>query len=86
MPTIINLFGLEDSHCYIGSDVLDDNYTGFAYFGNSAWIDNEMYYSPDNQPTDPGLAETINAGNQKVNNAFNINDIVIIGDYFAHRK
>ncbi len=86
MPTIINLFGLEDSHCYIGSDVLDDNYSGFAYFANSAWIDNSMYYDPANHAADPKLAEKIISGNAKVTEAFNINDIVIIGDYFSHRK
>ncbi len=86
MPTLINLFGLEDNHCYIGSDILDSNNKGFVYFGNSAWIDDTMHYVPSGQAIDPEKAEQINSGNAKVRKAFNINDIVIIGDYFSHRK
>ncbi len=86
LPTIINLFDLEDNHCYIGWDVFDDNHSGFVYFGNSAWIDDAIYYTPSDKAILPELSERINAGNTNVRKAFNINDIVIIGDYFAHLK
>lgn len=86
LPTLINLFGLEDSHCYVGSDVLNDNYEGFVYFGDSSWMDNTMYYVPSDQEIPSEMSDEINAGNTKLHNCFEINDIVIIGNYFAHRK
>ncbi len=86
LPTLINLFGLENPNCYIGSDALSDEYTGFAYFGNQSWMDNELYYVPSDAEVPAENLERVQAGNLKVKEALNINDIVIVGDYFAHRK
>lgn len=84
LPTMINLFDLEDSHCYIGSDALSPQNTGFAYFGNASWIDDTMHYVPSDKEVLPDDLERVNAGNKKLREAFDINDIVIMGNYFAH--
>lgn len=86
LPTLVNLFNLENNNCYIGSDALSDRNTGFAYFGNLAWMDDEMYYVPSNAEVAPEDKERVMAGNEKTKKSLDINDIVIVGDYFAHRK
>lgn len=86
LPTIINLFGLENNHCYIGNDILWDKNTGFAYFGNLSWIDHEMSHTPSGQEVPPEILEHVQKGNARVRQSLNINDIVITGNYFKHRK
>ena len=86
LPTMINLFGLSDSHCYVGSDALSEQNTGFAYFGNASWMDDEIYYVPSENQVAPEILDRVNAGNKKLRQSFDINDIVIIGNYFAREK
>lgn len=86
LPTIINLFGLENNHCYIGNDILWDKNTGFAYFGNLSWIDSSMSHTPSDQEVPQEILEHVQKGNARVRQSLNINDIVITGNYFKHRK
>ena len=86
LPTLVNLFGLENNNCYIGSDALSDQNAGFAYFGNLAWMDGELYYVPSDKEVLPQNKERVIAGNEKTKKSLDVNDIVIVGDYFAHRK
>ena len=86
LPTLVNLFGLDGSDCYIGSDVLDDNHESFVYFEDSSWMDDTMYYSPSEYEVAPEILDKINESNAKLRKRLEINDIVIIGNYFAHRK
>ncbi len=44
LPTVLNLFGV--SHYpdyYIGSDALDDNYSGMVFFSDYSWYDGNVY-------------------------------------------
>ncbi len=83
MPTVINLFGLENHYSYIGRDALSPSYTGFAYFSNAAWMDSEMYYDPADEAVAEEQKEQVEEGNKRLKELFDINDIVIMGDYFA---
>ncbi|MBQ7901467.1 MAG: sulfatase-like hydrolase/transferase [Clostridia bacterium] len=85
LPTLINLFGLEDRHTYIGNDAMSPDYRGFAYFNNYEWIDGDMYYDPAVTPVTAENQQAVEAGNEKIRECFDINDIVVVGDYFAHR-
>ncbi len=83
LPTIINLFGLENHNCYIGNDIFDDNYSGFAYFGDKSWFDGEIHFVPSNANNYPlNIKAYIDFRNQQIVNDVEINDIVIAGDYF----
>lgn len=85
LPTIVNLLGLKSPDCFIGNDILSPANKGFVYFGNSAWLDDKMYYVPsDAEPAEEDKAH-IQKQNRRVAESFEINDIVITGDYFAHR-
>lgn len=85
LPTLANLFDLNRDGKYLGNDILDPNYDGFAYFGNAAWLDNKMYYVPSDEEPNAEDREHIQEQNKRVQQSFRINDIVITGDYFAHR-
>lgn len=86
LPTIINLFGLENNHCYIGNDILWDKNTGFAYFGNLSWIDSTISHTPTGQEVPPEILEQVQKGNARVRESLKLNDVVITGNYFKHRK
>ncbi len=86
LPTIINLFDLENNHCYIGNDILWDKNTGFAYFGNLSWIDSAMSHTPSDQEVPSEILEQVQKGNARVRESLKLNDIVITGNYFKHCK
>ncbi len=86
LPTVINLFGLEDTHTYIGNDVMSPDNEGFVYFGNITWIDDDMHYIPDVTVVSENNIEQINRGNGHMKDCRDINDIVIVGNYFAKRQ
>ncbi len=83
LPTIANLFGLENKNCYIGNDLLDDNNPGFVAFEDSSWLDNRMYYVQSDEPLSEEMKKYIQEQNDLRLKRFKINDTVILGDYFA---
>lgn len=85
LPTIVNLFGLENNNCYIGNDLLDKNISGFVFFGNKAWLDEKMYYVPSDTPPPADIKEYVQKQNAYLSTLFKINDIVVSGDYFSHK-
>ncbi len=85
LPTLLNLFDIKTEARFIGNDILSPDETGFVYFGNSAWLDDKMYYVPSDQEPDPNLKEYIQVQNKRVQESFEITEIVVTGDYFANR-
>ncbi|MBE7031495.1 MAG: hypothetical protein E7401_00865 [Ruminococcaceae bacterium] len=85
LPTILNLLGAKCPDYFIGNDILNPENEGFVYFGNKAWMDGKMYYVPSDEEPAKEKKEHIRAGNARVAESCEINDIVITGDYFARR-
>lgn len=84
-PTIVNLFGLKRDGRYIGNDILEPSNNGFVYVETWAWMDNKMYYTPsEDEPSQKDLAY-IQKQNQRVKNSIEVNDTVILGDYYNNR-
>lgn len=86
-PTILNLFGLDVPKEIMGQDVFDENYPGFAIFPNNTWLTNEAYMKAgtlmwNNGMTDEEVAEM----NAYVQNAYEINDLILYADYYANRQ
>lgn len=44
LPTLLNLFGMETAYRYIGQDVFNPNYDGYAIFSDGSWITNQVIY------------------------------------------
>jgi len=85
VPTLINLFGLENHHCYVGNDILAPENKGFVYFGTYSWI-SDTWSHDYTKPERPQDKERNYQGRLKVKELLTINDIVIAGDYFNKRK
>lgn len=84
LPTVLNLLGIE--YCdenYIGSDILDDFYSGFVFFSDYSWFDGTNYvqYS-DSVSTDVVQKKYIDDQNEKINTLIKKNDLTLKYDYF----
>lgn len=85
LPTLVNLFGFETEARYMGGDILSPKTQGFVYFGNSAWLDEKMYYVPNETEPKESLKEHIQTQNKRVKESFDINDIIVAGDYYGSK-
>lgn len=85
LPTIINMFGLENNNCYIGNDIFDERHNGFIHFENARWYDGDIYFIPDQTTITPQTESRIKMQSSCANELLRINDIVIMGDYFKKR-
>lgn len=83
-PTLVNLFGLNREGRYIGNDVLEPSNKGFVLFETWAWMDENMHYIPSEEGTTEETAY-IDKQNQRVKDSLEINDIVVLGDYYKKR-
>ncbi|MDO5411132.1 MAG: sulfatase-like hydrolase/transferase [Lachnospiraceae bacterium] len=84
LPTILNLFGIEYiSDYYIGNDIFDKNYTGYAFFSDYSWYDGNVYVE-DGAVTNGGKIDEkeLNRINTKINNLIRKNDLTLKYDYF----
>ncbi len=85
-PTIVNLFGLDRSGRYIGNDVLDPGNKGFAIFETWGWMDDKRYYVPSEDDPSEADIQYIEAQNKRVRDSIEINDIIVLGDYYKKRQ
>lgn len=84
LPTVINLFGMyEHPSYYIGTDALDPNYEGIAFFSDYSWYDGNVYVQ-DGVVTNNGKISTeeLEEKNNYVNYIIKKNDLVLKYDYF----
>ena len=85
-PTIVNLFGLDRSGRYIGNDIFEPSNKGFALFETWGWMDDKMYYVPaENIPSADKLSY-IEEQNARVKESLEINDMVVLSDYYKKRQ
>ncbi|MBO5449842.1 MAG: sulfatase-like hydrolase/transferase [Ruminococcus sp.] len=87
LPTLLNLFGIENCGKYLGSDIFDDSYEGFAFFHNLSWITGDFYYS--NGKIEKSFTgkeadeDLINEMNETVKKRIEVNNRILFSDYYA---
>ena len=83
VPTITNMFGIKSIY-YLGNDAFDPNYKGFVHFPDGSWYDGEIFYIPgsDISAFSPETQEYINQTSKDIIHLIEINDCVVISDYF----
>ena len=84
LPTVLNLFGMyEHPSYYIGTDALDPNYEGIAFFSDYSWYDGNVYVQ-DGVVTNNGKIspEELEEKNNYVNYIIKKNDLILKYDYF----
>lgn len=84
-PTIVNLFGLNPNATYIGNDILDPENKGFALFETWAWMDDKMYFEHSETEVADEEKEYIEANNKRVKDSIEINNIMVLGDYYKDK-
>ena len=89
LPTILNLFNLYDHpNYYVGSDALDDSYSGFVFFQDYSWYDGKRYVNSNGEII-KGLNATddyITYMSRMINELIKKNDEVLKYDYFKYLK
>lgn len=85
IPTINNLFGIENSKFYIGNDAFDKEYSGLVYFPNGYWYDGNIYYKGIDENYTEEEKEYIYKINKYINESKSINDKIITTDYFSKK-
>ncbi len=84
-PTLVNLFGLSKEARYLGHDALSAVHDGLVYFETGAWMDETMHYIPEeSELTDDELIYA-QKQTQTVKESIQINDIVVLGDYYKKK-
>lgn len=84
-PTLVNLFGLNRDGGYLGNDILEPTNDGFVYYENWSWQDAERYYNLSEEKSEDET-DYIRQQNQRVKDSMDVNNIVILGDYYAEHK
>ena len=85
-PTIMNLFGMEVPKNLMGSDILDDSYTGYAIFPYTTWVTGDCYVKYGEIQWNNGMTEEeIRQMNAFVQRYYYINDAILDADYYAEK-
>ena len=84
-PTLVNLFGLSEDARYLGNDILDDSKDNLIYFETGAWMDETMHYIPGEELPESADMIYIQKQTQRVKKSLQINDIVVLGDYYQKK-
>lgn len=82
LPTIANLFGLNtDFRYYVGEDIFDNSYGGYAMFSDFSWFDGEYYFKKEDSNQDDEIQEITSIINNKIRNSWKVLEI----DYFYYK-
>lgn len=89
LPTLMNLFDLyKNPTYYVGSDALDDSYSGFVFFNDYSWYDGKRYVNAKGEVVKGAKTESnyIDYMGEKINTLIKKNDEVLKNDYFKEIK
>lgn len=82
LPTVANLFGLEnyDASNYLATDVFSPYHDNYVYFADGSWFDGEIYYQGQEVPAEK--QEYVDHISEEVMTKIKINDAIILGNYY----
>lgn len=86
VPTIVNMMGMGDTSMYIGHDIFEEKYVGYAYFSDGSWICGDSYYYQGELVRGMMNENEIADINRRVMEAINANDNILHTDYWRHQK
>jgi phosphoglycerol transferase MdoB-like AlkP superfamily enzyme len=90
LPTVINMFGIENPGTYIGNDIFDSESEGIAYLPSFDWKTEKCLYingSVAENYTDEEISdEYIDEINQRVEKQTDVNNLVLYTEYFKTKK
>lgn len=78
LPTVLNMFGIEyNDEWYIGHDIFDEKYKGYAFFADYSWYYDGKYFEGDSEV--PSEYEEVH---KEIINRIKQNDYILKYDYF----
>lgn len=92
LPTVLNLMGLKSRYKYLGQDIFDPDYAGYALFPDGSWISNgvacRITTAGDHEvmfnKTGKGLMEKyINEMAKTTSDYIHINNLLLTCDYYS---
>lgn len=86
VPTLVNLMGFGDCSMYIGQDIFDEAYEGYAYCADGSWISGDCYYHEGKLICGSMEQEQIDEMNRKVMDKITVNDLILHTDYYVDYK
>ena len=85
-PTVMNLFGMEVPKNLMGSDILDDSYSGYAIFPYTTWVKDGTYVKFGEVQWNESMTEDeIRQMSAFVQRYYYINDAILEADYYANK-
>lgn len=84
LPTVLNMLGIKfyDEY-YIGSDILDNKYDGFAFFSDYSWYDGNVYVENGEAVKGESIqTDIVNEKNTHINELIQKNDLTLKYDFF----
>lgn len=86
VPTVLNLFGIDNGYDYVGQDAFDENYKGYVVFSNGSWFSGDVLYSGGEilSELSEGAADTIDidAMTELASKFIRTSDAMIETDYY----
>jgi lipoteichoic acid synthase len=90
LPTLLNMFGIENPNVYIGNDIFDSESEGIAYLPSFDWKTDKCMYvngSVVENYTDEEISkEYIDEINQRVETQIDVNNLVLYTEYFKKNE
>ena len=88
LPTVLNMLGIEyDENHYIGNDIMDKGFSGYAFFSDYSWYDGNVYV--ENGEVKEGKSyekDYIKETNDLINKKIQQNDLTLKYDYFRRME
>lgn len=90
LPTLVNMFELGSADNYIGYDIFDENYEGYAYFQNLSWINSDYFCRNgsiiENYCGSEPDKDYINSMDELAKKRMEVNNRILFTDYYAEEK
>ena len=88
LPTVLNLFDLyKHPSYYIGTDALDPNYEGIAFFSDYSWYDGNVYVEGGIVTNNGKISkDKLDEKNNYINYIIKKNDLILKYNYFKNIK
>lgn len=89
LPTIINMFGIDNGGSYIGNDIFDESSEGLAYLPSFDWVTDKCMYVggvvAENYTDEEITDEYIDKINAEVQERIEVNNLVLYSEYYKSK-
>ncbi len=88
LPTVLNLFGIKyNSNNYLGTDALDPNRKGYAFFSDYSWYNGKSYVENNKVTYGESMKNSdIKETSDLIHKIIRKNDLTLKFDYFSSSK